>query len=110
MSSGANGLNATAFGCNRGSTWNSRTVVEYDLIVYTPLLAVYNSCTPSGIVCIVYLLCDLDVYVYTLYTIHSSGAYCGGTVGTVRMMVAVNHRESMVINTGSAIISRMKPQ
>ena len=88
---------------------NSRTVVEYDRIVYTPLLAVYSNRTPSGIACIIYLLCDLDVYVYTLDTILSSGAYCGGTVATVKVIVAENHRESSVINTGSAIISRVKP-
>ena len=73
------------------------------------MLAVYNSCTPSGIACIVYLLCDLDVYVYTLYTILSSGAYCGGTVGSVMWVAAQNHRDSRVINTGAAYSPQWKP-
>ena len=75
---------------------NSRTVVEYDLAVYTQLFIVYNSCTPCGMSRIEYLSVDIYIHVYTVYTIPSSGAYCGGTVGTVRMMVAVEDRGSMV--------------
>jgi len=103
LSSGANATKATGVGLNRGSGTNSLAVVEYDRIVYTPLLAVYNSCTPSGISCIEYLH---SVYVYiilTLYTILSSGAYCGGRLTSVREVAAQNHRDYMVINTGAAI-------
>ena len=67
------------------------------------MLAVYNTSTLEGIACIVYLLCDLDVYVYTLYTILSSGAYYGLRYSTVYAEVHSYHRDSSVINTGSAI-------
>ena len=77
---------------------NSRTVVEYDLAVYTQLFIEYNSCTPCGISCIEYL--SVDIYIH-VYTITSSGAYYGFTVDTVEGLVAVKHRDSMVINTGS---------
>ena len=82
---------------------NSRTVVEYDLAVYTQLFIVYNSCTPCGMSRIEYL--SVDIYIH-VYTIPSSGAYCGPTVGTVEGLVAVEHRESMVINTGSTYSSQ----
>ena len=69
---------------------------------------VYSSCTPCGILLIQYLhsvnvYITLDIYVY-----HSSGAYCGSTVDSVQGVAAQNHRESMVINTGSAIISMVE--
>jgi hypothetical protein len=70
------------------------------------VLAVYNSCTTAGIACIIYLH---SVYVYVECVYLSSGAYYGPTVATVKVIVAENHRDSMVINTGDAIISRMKP-
>ena len=70
------------------------------------MLAVYNSCTLDGIACIIYLH---SVYVYVECVYLSSGAYYGPTVATVKVIVAENHRDSMVINTGDAIISRMKP-
>ena len=79
---------------------NSRTVVEYDLAVYVQLFIVYNSSTPCGMSRIEYLSVDINIHVYT---IPSSGAYCGGTVATVKGIVAENHRESRVINTGAAI-------
>ena len=72
------------------------------------MLAVYSNRTPGGIVCIEYLHTSIHIYVYTLYTNLSSGAYCGGTVDTVRMMVAVNYRDSTVINTGSTVRPRLK--
>ena len=76
-----------------GSEVNSRTVVEYDLVVYTQLFIVYNSSTPCGMSRIEYL--HIHVYIYT-YTITSSGAYYGVTVGTVEGLVAVKHRDAMV--------------
>ena len=96
MSSGANGTNATSFGCNIGSGWNSRWVVECDLAVYWPLLAVYSNRTPDGTSCIVYLLSDLySVYTH-VYVYHSSGAYRGLTVGSVEGVAAQDHRDSRV--------------
>ena len=95
-SSGANGTNATSFGCNNGSGWNSRWVVECDLAVYWPLLAVYSNRTPDGTSCILYLLSDLySVYTH-VYVYHSSGAYYGSTVGSVEWVAAQDHRDSRV--------------
>lgn len=115
MCSGAIGLNCLLVGCSRGSGTNVLAVVEYDLAVYAELLLVYSNRTPSGTSsCILYLNVYVYVYhdhsvnVYAVYTQPRSGAYRGGTVATVKGIVAENHRESMVINTGSAIISRMK--
>ena len=106
LSSGANGVNTRSFGCNRGLATNSLAVVEYDLAVYAQRLLEYNSRTPSGISRIVYLHSDLYsiyMYIYTVYAQPCSGAYRGGTVGSVREIAAHDHRESMVINTGAAI-------
>ena len=44
-----------------------------------------------------------DSYMYAIYVYSSSGAYYGVTVLTVEAMVAADHRDSMVINTGAAI-------
>ena len=58
--------------------------------------------------CIEYLHTSIYIYVYTLNVYHSSGAYCGGTVGSVEGVAAHDHRDSIMINTGSAIISTVK--
>ena len=55
------------------------------------------------IVLILYLSVGIYVYIYTVYAQSSSGAYYGVTVLTVEAMVAADHRDSMVINTGAAI-------
>ena len=65
------------------------------------MLAVYNTSTLEGTVLILYLSVGLYLYVYTVYAQSSSGAYCGGTVGSVQGVAAQNHRENRVINTGS---------
>ena len=83
---------------------NTLAVVLYDRIVYAPLFIAYSSRTPSGISCILYL--HTSIYIYTVYALYvnlSSGAYSGVTVATVKVVVAENHRDYRVINTGGAV-------
>jgi len=36
----------------------------------------------------VYLHSDINIYIYSVYAYHSSGAYCGITVDSVRQVAA----------------------
>ena len=53
------------------------------------MLRVYSERITAGDVCMVYLHSDP---VYTVCLVYSSGAYCGGTVGSVQGLVAAEYR------------------